>query len=44
MYIGVTYLRSLKVVGLLTGSICFEQEDEIQGVDLSQHSEVGYTS
>lgn len=34
----------LKVVGALTGGIRLEQEDEIQGLDLSQHSEVGYTS
>ena len=34
----------LKVVGLLTNGIRLEQEDEIQGLDLSQHSEVGYTS
>ncbi|MDD5759739.1 MAG: ammonium transporter [Desulfobulbaceae bacterium] len=34
----------LKVVGALTGGIRLEQEDEMQGLDLSQHSEVGYTS
>lgn len=34
----------LKVVGLFTGGIRLEQEDEIQGLDLSQHSEVGYSS
>jgi len=34
----------LKVVGALTGGIRLEQEDEIQGLDLSQHSEVGYSS
>jgi Amt family ammonium transporter len=34
----------LKVVGVLTGGIRLEQEDEMQGLDLSQHSEVGYTS
>jgi len=34
----------LKVVGAVTGGIRLEQEDEMQGLDLSQHSEVGYTS
>jgi Amt family ammonium transporter len=34
----------LKVVGMFTGGIRLEQEDEIQGLDLSQHSEVGYSS
>ncbi len=34
----------LKVVGWVTGGLRVEQEDEIQGLDLSQHSEVGYTS
>jgi len=34
----------LKVVSAITGGIRLEQEDEIQGLDLSQHSEVGYTS
>ena len=39
----LTYII-LKVVGMLTGGLRVEQEDEIQGLDLSQHSEVGYTS
>lgn len=34
----------LKVVSALTGGLRLEQEDEMQGLDLSQHSEVGYTS
>ncbi len=34
----------LKIVGMVTGGLRLEQEDEIQGLDLSQHSEVGYTS
>lgn len=34
----------LKVVGLLMSGIRLEQEEEIQGLDLSQHSEVVYTS
>jgi Amt family ammonium transporter len=40
---GSTYLI-LKVVGFLTGGIRLDQEDEVEGLDLSQHSEVGYTS
>jgi Amt family ammonium transporter len=39
----LTYII-LKVVGVVTGGLRVEQEDEIQGLDLSQHSEVGYTS
>ena len=39
----LTYII-LKIVGMLTGGLRLEQEDEIQGLDLSQHSEVGYTS
>jgi len=39
----LTYII-LKVVGVLTSGIRLEQEDEVQGLDLSQHSEVGYTS
>ncbi len=34
----------LKVVGAVTGGLRLESEDEIQGLDLTQHSEVGYTS
>ena len=39
----LTYLI-LKVVGFMTGGIRLDQEDEMEGLDLSQHSEVGYTS
>jgi len=34
----------LKIVGLLTGGLRVDEEDEVQGLDLSQHSEMGYTS
>ncbi|MBA3014560.1 MAG: ammonium transporter [Proteobacteria bacterium] len=34
----------LKGVGALTGGLRVAQEDEIQGLDLTQHSEVGYAS
>jgi len=34
----------LKVVALMTGGLRLDLEDEIQGLDLTQHSEVGYTS
>ncbi len=44
LYSAVLTYIILKVVGMLTGGLRLEQEDEIQGLDLSQHSEVGYTS
>ncbi|MFW8601727.1 ammonium transporter [Desulfobacterota bacterium M19] len=34
----------LKIVGLLTGGLRVDEEDEVLGLDLSQHSEIGYTS
>jgi Amt family ammonium transporter len=34
----------LKVVGLLTGGLRVDAEDELQGLDITQHSEMGYTS
>ncbi len=34
----------LKIVGLLTGGLRVCEEDEVLGLDLSQHSEIGYTS
>ncbi|HFQ81268.1 MAG TPA: ammonium transporter [Desulfobacterales bacterium] len=34
----------LKIVGLLTGGLRVNEEDEVLGLDLSQHSEIGYTS
>ncbi len=34
----------LKIVGLLTGGLRVGEEDEVLGLDLSQHSEIGYTS
>jgi Amt family ammonium transporter len=34
----------LKVVGMLTGGLRVEEEDEVQGLDITEHSEMGYTS
>jgi Amt family ammonium transporter len=34
----------LKIVGMFTGGIRVDEEDEMQGLDISQHSEIGYTS
>ena len=34
----------LKVVGALTGGLRVEEDEEVEGLDLSQHSEMGYTS
>lgn len=34
----------LKVIGVLTGGLRVEEEDEVQGLDITQHSEIGYTS
>jgi Amt family ammonium transporter len=34
----------LKVVGLLTGGLRVDEEAELQGLDITQHSEMGYTS
>ncbi len=34
----------LKIVGLLTSGLRVDEEDEVLGLDLSQHSEIGYTS
>ncbi len=39
----LTYII-LKFVGLLTGGIRVDEEDEVQGLDITQHSEIGYTS
>lgn len=34
----------LKIVGLLTGGLRVEGDDEVQGLDITEHSEMGYTS
>ncbi len=34
----------LKIVDLLVGGIRVSEENEMQGLDISQHSEIGYTS
>ena len=34
----------LKIVGALTGGLRVEAEEEVQGLDVTQHSEIGYTS
>jgi len=34
----------LKVVGVLTGGLRVQEEDEVQGLDITEHSEMGYTS
>jgi len=34
----------LKIVDLLAGGIRVSEENEMQGLDISQHSEIGYTS
>lgn len=34
----------LKVVGLLTGGLRVDDDEEVQGLDLSLHSEIGYSS
>ena len=39
----LTYII-LKTVGVLTGGLRVDPEDEIQGLDITQHNEVGYTS
>jgi len=33
----------LKVVGLITGGLRLDDEDEVEGLDLSQHNEIGYS-
>jgi Amt family ammonium transporter len=38
----LTYII-LKIVGIVTGGLRVETEEEIQGLDLTQHSEIGYT-
>ncbi len=39
----LTYII-LKIVGIATGGIRVEEDDEVQGLDITQHSEIGYTS
>ncbi len=38
----LTYII-LKIVGIVAGGLRVETEEEIQGLDLTQHSEIGYT-
>ena len=38
----LTYII-LKIVGIVTGGLRVETEEEVQGLDLTQHSEIGYT-
>lgn len=39
----MTYII-LKIVGVFTGGLRVDLEDEVQGLDITQHNEVGYTS
>ncbi|MCK5231994.1 MAG: ammonium transporter [Desulfobulbaceae bacterium] len=39
----LTYII-LKIIGVFTGGLRVDLEDEIQGLDITQHNEVGYTS